>query len=218
MNFGTLHLSLEVHTVPILRVGGKWKLAHFYYGFRAIEYLGDDFCGQQLESITQLMLSTSDVKVLGRESELFVKGAEKILQQNEIGEKLDIEDFSVTLLVLTHKHNVIDSILYDCTKKPSKVHFVQTSSSAYSSEKKGIECLQDPVKKDSTDVSNGKPIIDHYTDFLPGKVEKYYIYAITDCSRSSKILNDVYFLDLLELCPDSSSNYIIDESDDSDSD
>lgn len=123
------------------------------------------------------MLSTSDVKVLGRESELSVKGAEKTIQQNEIGEKPDIH---VTLLVLARKHNVIDSILYDCRRKPSKVYFVQTSSSAYSSKKKGIECLQDLVKKDSTDMSNGKPIIDHYTDFLSGKVEKYYIYATTD--------------------------------------
>ena len=44
---------------------GKWKLAHSYYGFRAIEYLaGCAFSWgerwQQLESITQLMLSTSD--------------------------------------------------------------------------------------------------------------------------------------------------------------
>ena len=30
--------------------------------------------------------------------------------------------------------------------------------------------LANPVKKDSTDVSNGKPIIDYYTDFLSGKV------------------------------------------------
>ena len=39
---------------------GKWKLAHSYFAFRAIEYLeGDAFWGdrwQQLESITQLML------------------------------------------------------------------------------------------------------------------------------------------------------------------
>ena len=31
---------------------------------------GGDFCWQQLKSIMQLMLSTSGVKVLGRESEL----------------------------------------------------------------------------------------------------------------------------------------------------
>ena len=201
---------------------GKWKLAHAFYGFRAVEDLGG--CAfhwgerwQQLESITQLMLSTSDVKVFGRDSELTMKKAEKIIQQNEIGEKPVIEDNSVTLLVLAPKHNVIDSILYDCRRKPSKVYFVQTSSSAYSSKKKGMECLQDPVKKDSTDMSEGKPIIDHYTDFLSGEVEKYYIYATTDCSRSTKNRNDVYFLDLLELCPDSSSNYII-ETDDSGSD
>ena len=66
--------------------------------------------------------------------------------------------------------------------------------------------------EETTDLSNGNPIIDHYTDFLSGKVEKYYIYATTDCSRSTKKRNDIYFLDLLELCPG------IDETDDSDSD
>lgn len=161
------------------------------------------------------MLSTSDVKVLGRESELSVKVAEEKIVQNEIGEKPAIHFNCVTLLVLARKHNVIDTILYDCRRKPSKVYFVQTSSSPYSRKRKGIECLQDPVKKDRIDMSNGKPIIDHYTDFLSGKVEPYYIYATTDCSRSTKKRNDVYFLDLLKLCPDSSSNY---ESDDSESD
>ena len=136
---------------------------------------------------------TSGVKVLGNKSELSVTAAQETIQQNEIGEKPEIPDCSVSLLVLARNHNVIDSILYDCRRNPRKVYFVQTSSSAYSSKKKGIECLQNPVKKDSTDVSNGKPIIDYYTDFLSGKVEKYYIYATTDCSRSTKKRNDVYF-------------------------
>ena len=140
---------------------GQWKLAHSYYGFRAVEYLGGWVCRaasgsglsrrglaerwQQLESITQLMLSTSDVKVLGKDSELSVKGAETTIQQHAIGEKPEIQDYSVTLLVLARKHNVIDSILYDCRRTPRKVYFVQTSSMAYASKKKGRERLQDPV-------------------------------------------------------------------------
>ena len=200
---------------------GEWKLAHSFYGFQAVEHLGRSafkwgMRWQQLESMTQLMLSTSDVKAIGRKSELSVKGAEKTIQQKKVGETPDIDDHVVTLLVLAHNHNVVDSILYDRRGKPKKVYFVQTSSSAYSHKKKGIECLQDPVKNDSTDMSNGESIIHHYTAFLKGKVETYYIYATTDCSRSTK-RDDVYFLDLLTLCPDYSRNYYkIDEIDDSD--
>ena len=130
----------------------------------------------------------SGVTVLGNKSELSVTAAQKTIQQNEIGEIPEIPDRSASFLVLARNHNVIGSILYDCRRKSRKVYFVQTSSSAYSNKKKGIECLQNPVKKDSIDVSNGKAIIDYYTDFLSGKVEKYYIYATTDCSRSTKNL------------------------------
>ena len=113
---------------------GKWKIAHSYFAFRAIEHLGRDaFWGerwQQLESITQLML-TSGVKVLGNKSELSVTAAQKTIQQNEIGEIPEIPDWSASLLVLARNHNVIDSILYDCRRKSRKVYFIQTSSSAY---------------------------------------------------------------------------------------
>ena len=56
------------------------------------------------------------------------------------------------------------------------------------------------------------------TDFLSEEVKTYYIYATTN--RSTPKRDDVYLLDLLKLCPDSSSSYVIDndDSDDSDSD
>ncbi len=61
-------------------------------------------CVAMNESITQLMLSTSDVKVLGRECELSVKGAEKTIQQNEIGEKPDYCYF-IGVLACNHKRS-----------------------------------------------------------------------------------------------------------------
>ena len=81
-------------------------------------------------------------------------------------------------LVLACKHNVSDSILYDCRRKPSNLFKLHRLTQAR-------RMLARP-SEETTDVSNGKPIRDHYTDFLSGKVEKYYIYATTDCSISSR--------------------------------
>ena len=95
---------------------------------------------QQLESITHLMLS-SDFKVLKKGSEVPMKGAEKTIQQKEIGDKPNIDEYWVTLVILARKHNVIDSILYDRRREPNKVYFVQTSSLAYSRKRKRYRML-----------------------------------------------------------------------------
>ena len=80
--------------------------------------------------MTCLMLSL-DFKVLRKGSEVPVKGAEKIIQQKEIGVIPDIEKDCVTLVLLARKHNVIDSILYDRRGQPNNVYFVQTFSLAF---------------------------------------------------------------------------------------
>ena len=95
------------------------------------------------------MLS-SDFTLLKKGSEVSVKGADKMIEQKEIGNIPNIDENCVTLVIPARKHNVIDSILYDRRGKPNKVYFVQTSSLAYSRKRKGKECLhRDPVKKDS---------------------------------------------------------------------
>lgn len=68
--------------------------------------------------------------------------------------------------------------------------------------------MQDPVKENTTEISNGKSIVEYYTDFLT-LGETFYIYATTDLSRSRKCEN----VDLLGFCPDISSTYTISESD-----
>ena len=197
---------------------GPWRLAHSYYGLRAIADQGIHACGerwQQLENMTVLMLSTSNVTVLGKDgSQMCLYRASSTMHQENIGDKPDkkIIDNRSTLFKLAPKHNVVDSILYDCRGDPSKVYFIQTSSLPYSKKKKKKKCLEEPVKKDSIDVSNGQSILDHYTTFL-GQTRSYYIYATINSTRSKD--DSVFFLDLLKFCPESCSNYTMDDSDDS---
>lgn len=73
------------------------------------------------------------IGILGtKKGNLSVKGATNSVNQKFIGGQPHIEDMCVTLLVLAHNHNVVDSILYDCRGTPVKIYFVQTSSQAYS--------------------------------------------------------------------------------------